>query len=139
MVKMSCPYPHPHRQNPSCLTATEEGIVLWHSTKKRAPPLQHYQGKKHPTTPFTKTMLLDILYLRHEIKSSSQEATRTKRISEQLEENQPSFFQQGFPRAWSKFQYFHPCQNNFQAPPNARTPLSCQTSFIYTCSAVKEL
>lgn len=60
-------------------------------------------------------MLLLILYLWRKIQSSSQDTQR--KISEQMEENHSCLFQQGFPFAWSKFLYFHPCQNNLQAPP----------------------
>lgn len=34
-----------------------------------------------------------------------------------MEENCSCLFQQGFSSAWSRFWYFHPCQNNLQAPP----------------------
>lgn len=60
-------------------------------------------------------MLLHILYLQHKIQSSSQDTQR--KISEQMEENHSCLFQQGFPFAWSKFSYFHPCQSNLRAPP----------------------
>lgn len=60
-------------------------------------------------------MLLHILYLWHKTQNSSQDIQR--KISEQMEENHSCLFQQGFPFAWSKFSYFHPCQNNLQAPP----------------------
>lgn len=49
-----------------------------------------------------------------------------------MDENHSCLFQQGFPSAWSKFSYFHPCQNNLQAPPMAEhLNLVKQVSFIH--------
>lgn len=60
-------------------------------------------------------MLLRILYLWCKIQSSSQDTQR--KISEQMQGNHSCLLQQGFPFAWSKFSYFHPCQNSLRAPP----------------------
>lgn len=75
-------------------------------------------------------MLLHILYLWSKIQISSQDTQR--KISEQTEKNNSCLFQQGFPFAWSKFSYFHPCQINLQAPPMPEhLRLVKQVSFIH--------